>query len=160
MRLVVAACVSLLVGSQALAKPLSCPTLAPATAAVPASEIGPLAATENAVDRAAMLSRVVATLRDRGVVASGIVDSLISAYCPLVAANASWSDQQKAARVRGFASAAVRAAYAFDSAEEIILDVAVAPAVANIVGERAAKDGVTPQEWAATAVVNATKAPQ
>lgn len=162
MRIAVVLSALFLVAGQgvAFAKTLTCPTIAPATVAIAANDIKSLAAVGNPVDRAAILGRVVATLRDRGMIASGIVDSLISAYCPLVAANSSLSDPQKVSDMRRFAAEAVRAAYAFDSAESIIIDISVPPSVATAIGERAAQDRVTPQEWAATAVINAVKAPK
>ncbi|MGA2871804.1 MAG: hypothetical protein ABSF34_21920 [Verrucomicrobiota bacterium] len=143
----------------AFAQPLVCPVSTAATANISSKEVASLVAIENPVDRAAMLSHIVAKLRDGGMVSSGIVENLVSAYCPLVAANKSWSDQQKKANVRSFASEAVRAAYAFEDASEIILDVALPPDVVNIINKKALQDHVTVQDWAATAVRNAAKAP-
>jgi hypothetical protein len=142
------------------AQPLVCPASTAATVSISPNEVTPLVAIENPIDRAAMLSSIVVKMRDRGMVSSGIVDSLVSAYCPLVAANTSWSDQQKSANVRSFATQAVRAAYAFGDASEIILDVALPPDVVGTINEKANQDRVTAQEWAAMAVKNAAKAPR
>ena len=146
--------------SAVIAKPLACPPSSSATATIQNSEIAPLASVGNPVDRAAMLGRIVATMRDRGTTPSVIIDGLVSTYCPLIAANASLNDQQKAANIRSFAAQAARTAYAFENAEEIILDVAVPPSIANTINDKAKLDRVTPQEWAATAVINAAKAPK
>ena len=133
MRFAVAVSALIVVGGSGLAsaKPLACPTVAPATTVVSASEIAPLAKVTNSVDRAAMLARVVATMRDKGMAPSAIVDSLIASYCPAIAADTSLNDQQKTANVRSFAGQAARAAYAFESADEIILDVSIPSAVAT-----------------------------
>lgn len=150
----------LVIGGQSavIAKPLVCPSSTPATAVVQKGELAPLVGVDNPVDRAAMLGRIVATMRDRGVTPSAIIDSLVSSYCPMLAADTALSDDQKAANIRSFAAQAARAAYAFENAEEIILDVAIPPSIANTVNSKAKMDRVTPEAWAATAVINAAKA--
>jgi hypothetical protein len=151
----------LIVGGQniSFAQSLVCPASTAATFTISPNELTPLVAIENPIDRAATLSIIVAKMCDRGIVSSGIVDSLVSAYCPLVAANTSRSDKQKIANVRSFAAQTVRAAYAFEDANEIILDVALPPDVVSTITEKANQDRVTAQEWAATALKDAAKAP-
>ncbi len=143
--------------SPSLAKPLVCPNNTAAANAISAEDLTSLAAAGNSVDRAAALDRVVATLRDRGLSQASIVDTLVSAYCPAVAANAALNDQQKTRTVRSFASQAARAVYAPDDADEIILDVPLPPAVANAINEKARAERLSPQEWAAKAMMNDLK---
>jgi hypothetical protein len=60
--------------------------------------------------------------------------------------------------VRQFASQVARAVYAPDAAQEIILDVALSPDVANTVNDKAKADKISPQEWAAKAIAGYLKA--
>jgi hypothetical protein len=162
MRLMLLFSAFLIVGGQdiSFAQPLVCPASTAPTVTISPNELTPLVAIENPMTGAAMLSSIVAKMRDRGMVSSSIVDSLVSAYCPLVAANTSRSDKQKIANVRSFAAQTVRAAYAFEDANEIILDVALPPDVVSTITEKANQDRVTAQEWAATALKDAAKAPR
>lgn len=140
-----------------LAKPLVCPNNPAAANAISPEDLKSLAA-DNSFDRAAALNRVVAVLHDRGMNAGNIVDALVSAYCPAVTANASLNDQQKTMAVRSFAAQAARAVYAPDDADEIILDVALPPAIAKAVNDKARAEGMSPQEWAAKAIIGDVKA--
>lgn len=159
MRLKLILSVMLVVGghSISLANVLDCPSGAPASVAGQSNEIATLAATSNLVERAPIVRRIVSTLRDRGMVPVGIVDSLVPGYCSAIAANTSLSTQQKIANVRAFAAQVVRAAYGFENAEEIILDVALPPAVVSVINQKAKESRMTAEEWAATAVINAAK---
>ncbi len=138
------------------AKPLVCPNNAAAAKAIPADDLASL--TADAFDRSAKINRVVTILRDRGMNSASIVDNLISAYCPVVAANAVLNDQQKTTAVRSFAAQVARAVYTSDSAEEIILDVALPADIANAVNSKAQAARMSPQEWAARAIANEIKA--
>lgn len=140
----------------ATARPLVCPTGA-AVQTIPAEDLKPLFAEGSIVERTASLNRMVTVLRDRGMNAGGIVDNLISAYCPVVAANATLNDQQKTMAVRQFAAQVARAVYTPDGADEIILDVPLSPDVANLVNIKAEAEGFSPQEWAAKTIANGLK---
>jgi hypothetical protein len=159
-RFAMAAAALVLIAAQhpLLAKPLVCPDNPAAANALSPADLKSLAASGNSIDRAAALNRIVATLRDRGMAAGSIVDTLISAYCPAVAANASLDDRQKTMTVRSFASQAARAVYAPEEADEIILDVPLPPAIANAVNDKAKAARMSPQDWAAKAIVNDLKA--
>ena len=154
----VAALVLLAAQDPLLAKPLVCPNNPAAANTISAEDLKSLTASGNSIDRAAALSRIVATLRDRGMAAGSIVNNLISAYCPIVAANTALNDRQKAMTVRSFASQTSRAAYAPEEADEIILDVPLPPAIANAVNDKARAARMSPQDWAAKAIVNDVKA--
>ena len=157
-RLAIPCFVMLLCAGQndAAAKPLACPTIS-AEKSIPAEDIKPLFAQGSAVERTAILNRIVTSLRDRGMNAGSIVDNLISAYCPAIAANTALNDQQKTATVRQFAAQVARAVYTPDGAEEIILDVPLPPAVANALNAKAQAERLSPQDWAARAIANDLK---
>jgi hypothetical protein len=140
------------------AKPLLCPNNPAAANAISPEDLKSLTAAVNSIDRAAALNRIVATLHDRGMAAGNIVDTLVSAYCPTVAANSSFNDQQKATTVRSFASQAARAVYAPEEAEEIILDVVLPPAIANAINDKAKAARISPQDWAAKTIIRDVQA--
>ncbi|ARP98611.1 hypothetical protein [Pseudorhodoplanes sinuspersici] len=153
----VAALVLIAAQDRLLAKPLACPNNPAAANTISAEDLKSLAASGNSIDRAAALDRIVATLRDRGMSAGNIVDNLVSAYCPIVAANAALDDRQKATTVRSFASQASRAVYAPEEADEIILDVPLPPAAAKAINDKAKAERMSPQEWAAKIIINDLK---
>ncbi|MGU3496164.1 hypothetical protein ACLBXM_19150 [Xanthobacteraceae bacterium A53D] len=101
----------------------------------------------DALEQPQALNGAVEALRARGISAPLIMDGMISAYCQTVAGQPGLSDAQKTAQVRGFATRAVRAVYALDSADAIILDVTVPPSVATAIGGKAKAAGLTPAEW-------------
>lgn len=101
----------------------------------------------DALDQPQALNGAVTALRAKGISAPLIMDGMIAAYCQTVAAAPGASDAQKTAQVRAFAGRAVRAVYALDSADAIILDVAVPPNVATAIGSKAKAAGLTPAEW-------------
>ena len=142
--------------NHAAAGPLVCPTGA-AAQSIPTEQLKPLFAEGSIVERTAGLNRIVTALRDRGMNAGAIVDNLISAYCPVVAANAALNDRQKTMTVRQFAAQVARAVYTPDSADEIILDVPLPPAIANALNGKAQAERISPQEWAARAIANDLK---
>lgn len=145
-----------LAAAQSSAKPLICPNNPDAAKAIPATDLAQLTADD--LDRSAKLNRVVTVLRDRGMNSGNIVDNLISAYCPVVAANAALNDQQKTMAVRSFAAQAARAVYTPDGADAIIIDVPLAPDVANAVNSKAKAERMSPQDWAAKTIANDIKA--
>lgn len=104
------------------------------------------------------LEGAIASMRGKGVNNAMIVDGLIGAYCPAVAKNAALGDAAKRAAVRSFAARAVAAVYGLGSADAVILDVPLPPAVASAVNARAASQKITPEAWVAGAVERALKA--
>jgi len=141
--------------SPSAAKPLVCPTTADATKVVSAADLASL--TGNDIDRAAKLKRIVTIMSDRGMSAGSIIDNLVGAYCPAVAANTALNDQQKTMAVRTFAAQTARTVYAPDTADAIIIDVPLAPDVANAVNSKAKAARMSPEEWAAKAITNDIK---
>ncbi len=101
------------------------------------------------------LNAAVDRLRKDGANRTLVIDNLISAYCPVVAANSALTDQQKVARVQRFATIVVPLVYGLESAEEIILNVPLPPAVIDAVNEKARAVKISPEEWAAGAVERA-----
>jgi hypothetical protein len=133
----------------ATAEALECPVPA---AGGQGAEIRALLPTGDAFADVARLNASVATLRQKGISQALIIDGLIGAYCPLVAANAGLTDAQRTARVRQFAARIARTVYALDSADEIILDVPFAPAAVEAINARAKAAGMSPESWVADAV--------
>jgi hypothetical protein len=111
----------------------------------------------DALDDPAKLNAGVAALRAKGVPAAIIIDQLIAGYCARQAGNASLDDAARTARVRSFAGRIARTVYALDSANAIILDVALPSAIADEVNAKAAAAGVSPEEWVADAVESVLK---
>lgn len=105
------------------------------------------------------LNAAVDKLRKAGASPALVIDNLISAYCPVVAANTSLTNQQKTTRVQRFASIVAPLVYSVESAEEIILNVAVSPSVVDAVNAKASALKMTPEEWAAGVVTRAASAP-
>ncbi|GHE60674.1 hypothetical protein GCM10019059_20260 [Camelimonas fluminis] len=101
------------------------------------------------------LNAAVDKLRKDGANRTLVIDNLISAYCPVVAANTMLNNQQKASRVQRFASVVVPLVYGLESAEEIILNVPLPSSVIDAVNEKARAAKISPEEWAAGAVERA-----
>ncbi len=140
------------------AAPFVCPAKVVGADASQVPQITSVMPAGDALDDVAKLNAAVATLRERGISSGIIIDNLISAYCPVVAANASMNDQQKTAQVRRFAAKVVRIVYALDSAEDIILDVPFQPGVMNVINSRASAERLAPEQWVANAVGSYLKA--
>jgi hypothetical protein len=106
----------------------------------------------DAFDQPAKLNAAVDALRQQGLSEVLIVDNLIDAYCPVVAANSALSDAQKTARMRRFAGRVVRFAYRFESADAIILDVPFPPQAVDAINAQAQAAGTTAEAWVAQIV--------
>lgn len=104
------------------------------------------------LDHPASLNATVDKLREQGLSNTMIVDSLIGAYCPLVAKDMMLNDAQKTARMQSFSLKATRAVYAIESAERIFLDVPLRPDVVDAVNAKARAAGLSPQDWVAQAI--------
>jgi len=101
----------------------------------------------NALDNVEALNAAVSKLRAQGVSPVLIIDNMIAAYCPVVAAESGLSNAQKAKKVGKFASRATRVVYQLESEAEVILDVAFPPAVVAAINAKARAAGVTPDAW-------------
>lgn len=139
----------------ALAAPFACPAQ-PLEGALPAAAKA-LLPPGDALDRPDALNAAVDKLRAQSVRPVLIIDGLIAAYCPVVAAQAGLSDAQKTARVTRFAARITRTVYAIDGADEIILDVGLPPAVVDAINAKARAAGITAEDWVRNAVNAALK---
>jgi hypothetical protein len=148
----VALSVGLIEQSALSAAPLVCPAKIVAADSAQVPQITSAIPPGDALDDVAKLNAVVSTLRTRGIGSAIIIDNLISAYCPVVAANAALNDQQKTAQMRRFASKIVRIVYGLDSGDDIILDVPFKPDVMNVINSKAIAERLAPEEWVANAV--------
>lgn len=144
-------------GSLSDAAAFVCPVPSAGATDAQAKEIVAAIPAGDALDDGAKLSAAIAALRAKGIGNAVLVDSLIAAYCPSVARVSGMTDAQKRAQVRRFAARTVRAVYALDSTEAVILDVPLAPSVAAAVNAKAAAEKMTPEAWIANAVGRALK---
>lgn len=129
-------------------KPLEAPQAASIRALLPSGD---------AFDDVERLNAAVTTLKAQGTNPVLVIDNLISAYCPLVAAQSGLTDAQKSARVVRFAARVTRVVYALEGADEIILDVAFPPVVVNAINAKARAAGVSPEAWIQSTVNAALK---
>jgi hypothetical protein len=144
-------------GSLGNAAALVCPVPSAGATEAQAKEIAAAIPAGDALGDGAKLGAAISALRGKGIGNAILVDGLIAAYCPSVARLSGMTDEQKRAQVRRFAARTVRAVYAFDSTEAVILDVPLAPIVAAAVNAMAAAEKVTPEAWIANAVGRALK---
>lgn len=114
----------------------------------------------DALDDPSRLNAAVDTLRRQRVGNALIIDNLIGAYCPAIAADAALTDMQKARRVQQFAVRVTRAVYSVESADDVILDVPFKSAVADTINAKAQAAGVSPGTWVAQTVENVLKSGQ
>jgi hypothetical protein len=107
------------------------------------------------------LGEVMADLRKSGLKPSLIVDHLLGAYCPLVAADNSLSDKQKTDRVRRFAQQVTGLAYMpSDSGEvDVLVQTTLAPELLTQIDQAASRGGVSRDEWIAQAIKRQLAAP-
>lgn len=124
----------------------------------PAAEVAALLAAGDPLDKPQVLNAAVDQLRASGLRPALIIDGLVSAYCPTVAANGTWSDEVKTERMQAFAARTVRLVYSLEGADKIILDVPLAPSVVDAVNAKATAGGVSQQTWLAGVVTTAAQA--
>ncbi len=131
-----------IVSTKALAaSSLECPK-----GAVPASVKSQLP-TADAFYHPQRIAAVVSSLRSKGDSSGVIIDHLIAAYCPLVAAQTGLSSEQKSERVTELAARVARAVYSPGYADEIVLDVAFPSGVVDAIDTKARAAGVLPEAW-------------
>ncbi|MFG1341421.1 hypothetical protein [Xanthobacter autotrophicus] len=122
-----------------------------------AASIKALLPTGDAFDQVERLNTAVTTLKAQGASPVLVIDNLIAAYCPVVAAQSGLTDAQKTVRVTRFAARITRTVYALDTADAIILDVSFPPQVVNAITAKAQAAGVSPEAWIQSAVTAALK---
>jgi hypothetical protein len=107
------------------------------------------------------LGEVMADLRKSGLKPSLIVDHLVGAYCPLVAADNSLSDKQKTDQVRRFAQQVTGLAYMPSDAGEVdvLVQTTLAPELLTQIDQAASRGGVSRNEWIAQAIKRQLAAP-
>ncbi len=100
------------------------------------------------LDTAERLGAAVELLRSKGVSSTMIVDNLMAAYCPRVAASG-LPKSQKTALMRSFASRVTQLVYAPSDGDEtaILLDVPLTPDLEKQAAAAASREGSTVQEW-------------
>ena len=121
----------------------------------PAAAISKLLPSADALGDDAEITATVSLLREHGLSSGAIVDSIISAHCPAVAASPGLSDAQRADAIEAYAARVTNLVYTYSDADQIILDVPLAPAVAAEVQASAAKMGISADAWIASAVEKA-----
>lgn len=139
-------------------KAFQCPWAQPADEPAAVKELRISFGKQDPLNEPDALNAAVDQLRKAGANRAVVIDNLISAYCPVVAANTALDNRQKAARVQHFASVAVPLVYNLESAEEIILNVPLPPDVVDAVNAKAQAVKISPEEWAAGAVERAANA--
>ncbi|MCK0207376.1 hypothetical protein MWN33_04940 [Starkeya koreensis] len=113
--------------------------------------------TGDAFDNVGQLNAAVTELKASGVGPVLIIDNLIAAYCPTVAAQGELSDAKKASLVNRFAARITRVVYSLEGADEVILDVSFPPAIVDAINVKAQAAGVSQQAFIRGAVDNALK---
>lgn len=124
-----------------------CPYGIVATVPIKKEEIARLLPPGNAIDDPDRLNANVDALRQAGISQNQIVDHLIGAYCPTVAAERGLSDAQKTAKVRLYAARITALIYQTENEFAIIVDVPLKPGIVDIVDAKAKSSGLTTQEW-------------
>ncbi len=138
----------------AVAAAPACPAAAGPTAIKDPSSLRNLYAGATDATAGNRFNELMAAFRATGTKPAFIVNDLVSAYCPLVAADTSLSDKQKVDRVRRFARQVTGLAYApFDPDEEdALVDIPVAPSTLSQVDQAAAGAGMSRDTWIVQAI--------
>lgn len=112
-------------------------------------------------DASKRLGELMVDLRKSGLKPSMIVDRLVGAYCPLVAADTSLSDKQKTDRVRQFAQQVTGLAYmpALTDEVDVLVQTTLTPDLLTHVDRAAKHSGVSRNEWIAQAIRRQLTAP-
>jgi hypothetical protein len=150
---------ALIVPTQAAA--FTCPDTSGATTAGKAPSLDGLYSGATDATASHRLGELMADLRKSGLKPSLIVDHLVGAYCPLVAADNSLSDKQKTDRVRRFAQQVTGLAYMPSDAGEVdvLVQTTLAPELVTQVDQAAGRGGVSRDEWITQAIKRQLAAP-
>lgn len=123
-------CVGLMGLPQAAHAAFNCPAPSQPDTAPSVAEVQKLLpGSGNFLDDVPALNAAVIALKNQKVPSPVIIDRLVSAYCPTVAANTSMTDIAKTAHVRRFAARVVDVVYSLDTASAIIINVPLKPDV-------------------------------
>lgn len=122
-----------------------------------AGEIKALLPSGDAFDHVEKLNAAVTALKAKGVGPVLIIDTLIGAYCPTVAAQEQLSDAKKASLVNRFAARITRVVYSLEGADEIILDIGFPPTIVDAINAEAKAAGISQEAFVRGAVDSALK---
>lgn len=148
-------------GEPANAAGFTCPFIREADApknAPPLTEILTGATDITAIKR---LGALTADLLKSGMTPAAVVDHLVGAYCPLVAADNSLSDTQKTYLVRRFARYVAGLAYVPPGSNElaILVDLPLVPQLLDQIDAAAKKDGISRDAWIDRAIARQLASP-
>ena len=103
------------------------------------------------------MAQVVSDLKSRGLSSGTIVDRLVGAYCPAIAAQSDLSDDQKTNLVRRFARQAISYVYSGTPSGEtsVIIDVTLSPDLLDQVEDAAKAGKMNRDAWITAAIVKA-----
>jgi hypothetical protein len=101
----------------------------------------------NALDDPQALNAHIDALRKQGLSRAFIIDNLIAAYCPIVAADSAISDTAKTSKIEAFAARITRIVYSVESATDIIVSVPLRPDIVDAVNAKAREAGMTTVDW-------------
>ena len=146
--------VGALTGAPVHAAAFTCPDTSTPAMAGQAPSLNDLYAGATDATASQRLGELMADLRKSGLKPSMIVDHLVGAYCPLVAADTSLSDKQKTDRVRRFAQQVTGLAYAPSDTDEVdvLVQTTLAPEMLSQIDQAAKRGGVSRDEWIAQAI--------
>ena len=114
------------------------------------SEVSNLLPSGDAFEDIPKVNAAVYALRQQGIGAPLVIDTLISSYCPIVTANPSLDEKQKTAKLAAFVGRITRAVYSLESATDIILDVALPPEIVEAISVKARLANMSPEDWVAS----------
>ncbi len=121
----------------------------------PAESVAKLLPSANALGDDADIDATITELRGHGLSSGLIVDSIISAYCPAVAAETGLTERQKADALEAYAARVTDMVYKYSTADEIILNVTVPTGVAAEINSTASDAGLSVDDWLAGVVEQA-----
>ena len=100
------------------------------------------------------LREIITEFRKDGLSPISIVNTLVGAYCPLVAADGGLSNNEKTMRVQRFARDVTALAYASPDQPEtdILVEVTLSPGLLDRVDEAAQRAGISRELWIARAI--------
>lgn len=139
----------------------TCPDTSASGMAGKASSLDGLYAGATDADASKRLGELMTDLRKSGLKPSMIVDHLVGAYCPLVAADTSLSDEQKTNRVRDFAQQVTGLAYMPSQTDEVdvLVPTSLPPDLLTQVDQAAKRSGISRDEWITQAIRRQLTAP-
>jgi hypothetical protein len=132
----------------------TCPAIATTNAPRNAPALDDLYSGASDATASNRLGELVTDLRKSGIRPALIVDHLIGAFCPLVAADDTLSDKQKAVRVRQFARRVTELAYVPSDPDEVdvLVTVPLAPTLLGQVDQAASRSGLSRDAWLERAI--------